>query len=96
MPAVGRLWPSEDDDDDDDDDIALVGGAVDEHLGADHVAEREEHLHQLGVAKLLEKELFSFHSSKYVVIWDKLMVIMMITMRMGIIMLNCSPGAGGR
>jgi hypothetical protein len=24
--------------------LALVGGAVDEHLGADHVAEREEHL----------------------------------------------------
>ena len=33
--------------------LALVGGAVDEHLGADHVAEREEHLHQLGVPKLL-------------------------------------------
>ena len=43
----------DDDDVDDDDDDALVGGAVDEHLGADHVAEGEEHLHQLGVAKLL-------------------------------------------
>ena len=33
--------------------LALVGGAVDEHLGADDVAEGEEHLHQLGVPKLL-------------------------------------------
>ena len=61
--------------------LALVGGAVDEHLGADHVAEREEHLHQLGVAKLLGGELVSFYSSKYVIIWDRLMV-MMIMMRM--------------
>ena len=61
--------------------LALVGGAVDEHLGADHVAEREEHLHQLGVAKLLGGEFVSFYSSKYVIIWDWLMVIMTI-MRM--------------
>ena len=47
--------------------LALVGGAVDEHLGADHVAEREEHLHQLGVAKLLGGELVSFYSSKNVI-----------------------------
>ena len=47
--------------------LALVGGAVDEHLGADHVAEREEHLHQLGVAKLLGGELVSLDSSKCVI-----------------------------
>ena len=80
--------------------LALVGGAVDEHLGADHVAEREEHLHQLGVAKLLGGELVSFYSSKYVIIWDRWVVIMMIMMRMRVrmelIMLNCPPGAGGR
>ena len=33
--------------------LALVGRPVDEHLRADDVAEGEEHLHQLGVPKLL-------------------------------------------
>ena len=33
--------------------FALVGGPVDKHLGADHVTEGEEHLHQLSVTKLL-------------------------------------------
>ena len=33
--------------------LALVGRPVDEHLRADHVAKGEEHLHELGVAKLL-------------------------------------------
>ena len=42
--------------------LALVGGPVDEDLGADDVAEGQEHLHQLGVAKLLGGELVSFHS----------------------------------
>ena len=35
--------------------LALVGGPVDEDLGADDVAEGQEHLHQLGVAKLLRE-----------------------------------------
>ena len=33
--------------------LALVGRPVDEHLRADDVAKGEEHLHELGVAKLL-------------------------------------------
>ena len=33
--------------------LALVGGPVNEHLGADHVPEGQEHLHQLSVPKLL-------------------------------------------
>ena len=33
--------------------LALIGRPVDEHLRADHVAKGEEHLHQLGVPKLL-------------------------------------------
>ena len=35
--------------------LALVGGSVDEHLGGDDVSERQKHLHQLGVAKLLRQ-----------------------------------------
>ncbi len=35
--------------------LALVGGAVDEDLGADDVAEGQEHLHELGVAELLRQ-----------------------------------------
>ena len=35
--------------------LALVGGSVDEHLGGDDVSERQEHLHQLGVPKLLRQ-----------------------------------------
>lgn len=33
--------------------FALIGSAIDEHLAANHVAEREEHLHQFSVPKLL-------------------------------------------
>ena len=61
--------------------LALVGGAVDEHLGADHVAEREEHLHQLGVAKLLGGELLSFHWLENVITWIMLRdTMVMMTM----------------
>jgi len=35
--------------------LALVGGAVDVDLGADNVAERQEHLRQFGVAELLRQ-----------------------------------------
>ena len=67
--------------------LALVGGAVDEHLGADHVAEREEHLHQLGVAKLLGGGLVSFYSEKCVIKLEQVVVVMMIMMRMTIMMM---------
>jgi len=33
--------------------FALVGGAINEDLGADDGAKGEEHLHELGIAKLL-------------------------------------------
>lgn len=35
--------------------LALVGGAVNEYLGADDVTEGKEHLHQLRVAELLRQ-----------------------------------------
>lgn len=35
--------------------FALVGGTVDEHFAADDVAEGEEHLHELSIAKLLRQ-----------------------------------------
>jgi hypothetical protein len=35
--------------------LALIGGPIDEHFGADDVAEWQEHLHQLGVAKFLRQ-----------------------------------------
>ena len=31
MPAVGRLWPSDDDDDDDDDNVSYVDDDVDDN-----------------------------------------------------------------
>lgn len=46
--------------------LALVGGAVNEDLGGDDVAKRDEHLHELGVAKLLgqvvDEEVAAFRS----------------------------------
>ena len=35
--------------------LALIGGPIDEHFGTDDVAEGQEHLHQLGIAKLLRQ-----------------------------------------
>lgn len=35
--------------------LALIGRAVDEYLRTDNVAERQKHLHQFGVAKLLRQ-----------------------------------------
>lgn len=35
--------------------FTLIGGPIDEHLRANHIAERQEHLHQLGVAELLRQ-----------------------------------------
>ena len=35
--------------------LALVGGSVNEDLGADDVPEGEEHLHELSISKLLGK-----------------------------------------
>lgn len=35
--------------------LALIGGPIDEDFGADHIAERQEHLHELRVAKLLRQ-----------------------------------------
>ena len=46
MPLDGR-WRTEA--------LALIGGPIDEHFGADDVAEWQKHLHQLGVAKFLRQ-----------------------------------------
>ena len=35
--------------------LALVGGSVNEDLGADNIPEGEKHLHELGITKLLGK-----------------------------------------
>lgn len=35
--------------------FTLIGGPIDKHLRANHVAERQEHLHQFRVAKLLRQ-----------------------------------------
>ena len=35
--------------------FALVGGSVNENFGADDVSERQEHLHELCITKLLGK-----------------------------------------
>lgn len=35
--------------------LALVSGAINEHLAANDVPKREEHLHQFGVPKLLRQ-----------------------------------------
>ena len=48
--------------------LALVGGSVNEDLGADDVPEGEEHLHELSITKLLGKmvdeEIAAFRSTE--------------------------------